>query len=122
MPILEVDGVTNAQSKVIASFLAKRFGKYDLSHTSFTHEIIEFSYLDNLKSIHQSQICITLFRTKNLSFRFLQGLAGKTDLDEAKVAMIAETAEELFISPVFGLFDVDDKEKRVCIYFPTIQR
>ena len=28
-----MDGVTIAQSKVIASFLAKRFGKYDLFHT-----------------------------------------------------------------------------------------
>ena len=41
-------------------------------------------------------------------------MAGKTDLDEAKVAMIAETAEEIFLLLVFGLF-AEDKEKQVCI-------
>ena len=48
----------------------------------------------------------------------LKGLAGKTDLDEAKAAMIAETTEEVFMSPVFGLFSEKDKEKQVYICFP----
>ena len=42
-------------------------------------------------------------------------MAGKTDLDEAKAAMIAETAEEIFLLPVFGFFAEKDKEKQVCI-------
>ena len=42
-------------------------------------------------------------------------MAGKTDLDEAKAAMIAETAEEIFLLPVFGFFTEKDKEKQVCI-------
>ena len=46
----------------------------------------------------------------------MQGLAGKTDLDESKAAMIAETAEEIFLLPVFGFFTEKDKEKQVCIY------
>ena len=45
----------------------------------------------------------------------LQGLSGKTDLDEAKAAMIAETAEEFFMTPVVHLIPEKDKEKQVCI-------
>ena len=42
------------------------------------------------------------------------GLAGKTDLDEAKAAMITETIDEIFIIPVIKLITENDKAKQVC--------
>ena len=61
-------------------------------------------------------------RNKGLNFNFfviLQGLAGKTDLDEAKAAMIVETVAEFFMIPTFDLLTEKDKEKLVCIYMCT---
>ena len=43
----------------------------------------------------------------HLMFRF----GWKTDFDDARVAMIVETMDDLFTIPVFKLFDIKDKEK-----------
>lgn len=47
---------------------------------------------------------------------FAPGLAGKTDLEEAKAEMIAHTAEEAFATQVYALLAEMQKEqgKRVC--------
>ena len=42
------------------------------------------------------------------------GLAGKTDLNEAKAAMITKTTDKIFIIPVIKLITENDKAKQVC--------